>query len=192
MLRPGGLAAALLRLHPLRSCLAAFSSLVPRAYRDRPLARRLVGAAAIATASAAALAGCGGGARSPTLASLPLVPGAHVVTNVRRCDQGSKPYCALELVVADSHYESSRALVLAERNLLRASHWTGASAQTADELADESPGHKLRVTYATAYGDLKGINLGWIQRTRQIQRSLSAQMFAGATAMSAQIQSGSE
>lgn len=148
--------------------------------------------AVIATALAVVLAGCGGGARSPKLGSLPLVPGAHVVTNVRRCDGGSKPYCALELVVADPRYGSSRALVVAERNLLRASHWTGASAQTADELADESPGHKLRVTYATAYGDLKGIDLGWIERTGQIQHSLSAQMFAGATAMSAQIQIGSE
>jgi hypothetical protein len=125
------------------------------------------------------------------LESLPLVPGAHVVTSVRLCDQGSKPYCALELVVADPRYASSRELVLAERDLLRGRDWTGASPQTADQLADESPGNRLRITYATAYGDLKGIDLGWIQRTPQVQQSLSNQMFAGAPAMSAQLQIGS-
>ena len=82
--------------------------------------------------------------------------------------------------------------MLAERNLLRAHDWTGASAQTADQLADESPGNKLRITYATAYGDLKGIDFNWIQRTREIQRSLSAEMFAGTPAMSAQLQIGSQ
>jgi hypothetical protein len=143
-------------------------------------------------AAAVVLAGCGGGARSPKLESLPLVPGAHVVTQVRLCDQGSKPYCALELVVADPRYTSSRELVVAERNLLRGRGWTGANAQTADELADESPGDKLRITYATAYGDLKGIDLAWIQRTKQLQKSLSRQMFAGTPSMSAQLQIGSQ
>lgn len=94
--------------------------------------------------------------------------------------------------MADPRYPSSNAFVLGERNLLRAHGWTGASPQTADELADESPGHELRVTYATAYGDLKGIALGWIQRTRHIQRSLSSQLFAGTPAMSAQLQAGSQ
>lgn len=115
-----------------------------------------------------------------------------MVTKVRLCDQGAKPYCELQLVVAAPHYGSSRLLVLAERNLLRAHDWTGASAQTADQLADESPGNKLRVTYATAYGDLKGIDFNWIQRTRTIQQSLSAQMFAGTPAISAQLQIGSQ
>lgn len=152
----------------------------------------MIQAAAIAGGSLVLLAGCGSGARSPKLAAVPLVPGAHVVTNVRLCDQGAKPYCELELVVAAPHYGSSRLLVLAERNLLRAHDWTGASPQTADQLADESPGNKLRITYATAYGDLKGIDLGWIQRTSEVQRSLAAQMFAGTPAMSAQLQIGSQ
>ncbi len=143
-------------------------------------------------ACAVLVAACGGAIRRPRVALLPLVPGAHVVTNVRVCDKGAKPYCALELVVADSHYPSSRQLVVAEQSLLRARKWTASSAQTADELANESPGHKLRVTYATAFGDLKGIDLGWIGRTQQVQQSLSHQMFAGNAAMSAQLQAGSE
>ncbi len=146
----------------------------------------------LSLACAVLLTACGGAVRRPRVALLPLVPGAHVVTNVRVCDKGAKAYCALQLVVADTRFQSSRQLVLAEQNLLRAHKWTAASAQTADELANESPGNKLRVTYATAFGDLKGIDLGWIGRTQQVQQSLSHQMFAGNAAMSAQLQAGSE
>lgn len=150
-------------------------------------------AGAVAVGSAIVLAGCGGGGtRSPNLALLPLVSGAHVASNVRVCDQGAHPYCALELVVTDPHYSSPRDLVLAERNLLRAHKWTGSNAATGDELADESPGHKVRITYATPYGDLKDIDLGWVQRGWRTQRALSAQMFAGAVAMSAELQVGSQ
>jgi hypothetical protein len=59
-------------------------------------------------------------------------------------------------------------------------------------MADESPGNDLRLTYATAYGDLHDIEFGWVQRTRQTQEALSKQMFAGAIAMSAQLQVGSQ
>lgn len=82
--------------------------------------------------------------------------------------------------------------MLAERAVLRAHGWTGASPQTGDEQADESPGHTYRVTYATAFGDLKGIDLGWIDRTRQVQQSLSSELFAGTPAMSADLQIGSQ
>ena len=160
--------------------------------KRRSLARRALCAAALAVGSVVVLSGCGGGARSPKLTSLPIVSGAHVVSSVHVCDQGANHYCALELVVTDPHYASPRLLVLAERKLLRAQGWSGASAQTGDELADESPGNKLRITYATAYGDLHNIDLGFVQRTRQTQRALSTQMFAGATAMSAELQIGSQ
>jgi hypothetical protein len=149
-------------------------------------------AVGLVLACAVLLTACGGAVRRPRVALLPLVPGAHVVTSVRVCDKGATPYCALQLVIADSRYASSRQLVLAEQHLLRAHKWSGASGQTADELANESPGDKLRVTYATAFGDLKGVDLGWIGRTQQVQRSLSRQMFAGIAAMSAQLQAGSE
>lgn len=138
------------------------------------------------------LSGCGGSNRNPQLGSLPLTRGAHVVSKVRVCDRGSNHYCALELVLVDSHYASPRDFVLGESKLLRAHGWSGASAQTGDELADESPGNKLRLTYATAYGDLHDIEFGSVQRTRQTQEALSSQMFAGAVAMSAQLQVGSQ
>ena len=149
-------------------------------------------AAAIVVGSVVVLSGCGGSDRIPKLASLPVVRGAHVVSKVRVCDKGSNHYCALELVLTDSHYATPRDLVLAESELLRAHGWSGASAQTGDEMADESPGNDLRLTYATAYGDLHDIEFGWVQRTRQTQEALSKQMFAGAIAMSAQLQVGSQ
>jgi hypothetical protein len=151
-----------------------------------------VQAAAIMAGSAVMLAGCGGSDRVPKLASLPVVRGAHVVSKIRVCDKGANHYCALELVLTDPRYASPRDLVLAESELLRAHGWSGASAQTGDELADESPGNDLRLTYATAYGDLHDIEFGWVQRTRRTQEALSKQMFAGATAMSAQLQVGSQ
>ena len=115
-----------------------------------------------------------------------------MVADVKRCDKGANPYCALELVVVDGRYRSSRSLVLAERNLLRRGGWSGASPQTGEELADESPGHSLRITYATAFVDLKGIDLGWIQRSHTVQRSLSRQLLAGTPAMSALVAIGSQ
>jgi hypothetical protein len=154
--------------------------------------RPIFAALALAIASTTLLVGCGGGSHTPHLSSLPLVPGARVVTNVRRCDRGANPYCTLELVVVDSSYASSRSFVLAERDLLKGHGWSGASPQTADELADTSPGNKLRITYASAYVDLKGVDLGWIQRSPAVQRSLSRQLFVGSPAMSALLQPGSQ
>jgi hypothetical protein len=148
--------------------------------------------AAIVVGSVVALSGCGGSERSPKLSSLPVVRGAQVVSKVRVCDKGANHYCALELVLTDPHYASPRDLVLAESKLLRSHGWSGASAQTGDELADESPDNKLRLTYATAYGDLHDIEFGWVQRTHRTQEALSKQMFAGAIAMSAQLQVGSQ
>ncbi len=118
--------------------------------------------------------------------------GARVVANSRQCDQGANPYCALELVVVDPSYSSARSFVLAERDLLKGHGWTGASPQTADELADESPGHRLRITYATALVDLKGVDLGWIDRSTAVQRSLAKQLFARNPTMSALVQVGSQ
>jgi hypothetical protein len=160
--------------------------------KRRSLAGRAVWTAALAIGSAVVLSGCGNGARSPKLASLPMVAGAHVVSNVHICDKGSNAYCALELVFTDPHYASSRDFVLGERKVLKSHGWTGATPPTGDELADESPGHKLRITYDTAYGDMKDIDMGWIQRTRRTQEVLSTQMFAGAIAMSVELQIGSQ
>ena len=137
------------------------------------------------------LAGCGGRTGSPKLSSLPLVSGTQVVKQVSRCNRGSNAYCAIELVVVGSKFASSRSLVLAERDQLRREGWIGASPYTGVELADESPHHKLRVTYATAADDLQGVELGWIQRPWPIIASLDGSLFQRASAMSVLLEVGS-
>jgi hypothetical protein len=137
------------------------------------------------------LSGCGGSTRSPQLSSLPLAPGAQVMTNVRQCNGGSNAYCSLELVVLGPKYPSSRALVLAERDRLRAEGWIGASPTTGDQLANESPHNKLRVTYATAFEDLKGADIGWITRSWPTVSALDQTLFNRAVAMSLLLEIGS-
>jgi hypothetical protein len=139
------------------------------------------------------LAGCGSraGAGSPTLDQLPLVPGAKVVEQATQCDKGANAFCTLEVVVVDPRYKSSEDLVNAEHRVVHGAGWAGLGADTGDERAAESPHHKLRVTYATAYGDLKGIDLGWIHRSSKIARALSRTLFDHASAMSVQLDPGS-
>ena len=149
----------------------------------------MVGLAAVAAATA--LSACGDGARTPSLGKLPLVPGASVVKTVRVCDAGANAFCAYDLVVVDGHYPSSRALVLAQRDRLRRDGWFGASPDTGVELADESPGHALRVTYATALEDLKGIDLGWIRRPQSIALTLDHALFGRVPTMSVLLETGS-
>lgn len=160
---------------------------------DPMAARRVVTGLAVVAAIAAALAGCGSGGaeRSPELSSLPLAPGARVMTNVRQCNQGSNAYCAIELVVLGPSYPSSRDLVLAERDRLRAAGWIGASPTTGDQLANESPKDKLRVTYATAFQDLKGADLGWITRSWPTISALDLTLFSRRAAMSLLLEVGS-
>lgn len=140
----------------------------------------------------AALSGCGRGGehRSPDLAGLPLVNGAKVVTRVQRCDRGANAYCAIQLVVVGSRYRTSTDLVRSERAHLGKLGWTTVNGDTGDERAAESPGHKLRLTYSTAYGDLRGIDLGWIKRPRRIALALSHALFYRASAMSLMLEAG--
>jgi hypothetical protein len=135
----------------------------------------------------ALLAGCGPGGTgsAPTANQLPLVPGAKIVAQAQRCDKG-----ATELVVVASQYRTSEALVSAEHRLVHSAGWRGVTADTGDERAAESPGHKYRVTYATASGDLKGIDLGWIHRSKRIAYALSRQLFAHSSAMSVLLEAG--
>jgi hypothetical protein len=138
-----------------------------------------------------AVAGCGaGGMRTPRLSSLPLVDGARVAAQEQVCDKGANPYCALDLVLIDPRYKSSNDLLSAERRELRKHGWTGANADTGDERAADSPGHKLRATYATAYGDLKGIDFVWIKRPRSIELALSRTMFDRVPAISVMLEIG--
>lgn len=141
---------------------------------------------------AALVGGCGagGGTHSPNVTKLPLAPGAQVVAQIRSCDRGANAYCALELVVVDRQYTTSADLVSGERAQLRHNGWTSSSGDTGDERAADSPGHQLRVTYATATRDLLGIELGWIKRSHKIAVALSHTLFERVPAMSVMLELG--
>jgi hypothetical protein len=153
-------------------------------------AGRVVVAVALA---AGALAGCGGngGDRTPDLGKLPLSPGSRIVARVRQCDAGANAYCAVELVVVDPAWHDSGSLVFAEKRILAHHGWTADRGAIGDEHAAESPGDKLRVTYASAYGDLKDIELGWIKRSHAISVALSHTLFDRSAAMSVMLEIGS-
>jgi predicted small lipoprotein YifL len=153
------------------------------------IARRL--GALLCAATLLTLAGCGqssGG--TPDVGKLPLPPGAQISLRVERCDKGANAFCAWELVVTSSRARNSEELFKAQHALLLKSGWTGANADTGEQHAADSPGHKLRVTYATAFGDLKGIDLGWIKRSRKVTLALSRALFAHTAAMSMLLESG--
>ena len=147
----------------------------------------------VAAVSAALLiAGCGSAAsRTPALSSLPLVPGARIVSQARQCDPGTNSYCALILVLAAPRFRSSSDLLEAQHRRLRTAGWSSAAGDTGEQRAAESPGNKLRVTYATADGDLKGVDLGWIQRPRKITLALSRALFDRLPALSVMLELGS-
>ena len=140
----------------------------------------------------AGLAGCGQHATtpSPTLSQLPLVGGASIVTQVRECDKGANAFCAIALVVVDPQSKSSIDLVKAERRRLKVSGWSGVAPDDGQQRAAESPGQKLRITYATAAADLLGIDLEWIKRPRPITMSLARAMFDRSAAMSILLEAG--
>ncbi len=151
---------------------------------------RVIAATACATAGATLLAGCAGGDRSPTLSQLPLVAGTHVVAMQRVCDRGENAYCALELVVTARGYASVGALRRAEHQLLAHRHWTTVDAPIGQELAADSPGDHLRVTYAAASDELEAIDLGWIKRARKITLTLSREILDHAAALAVLLQLG--
>jgi hypothetical protein len=153
--------------------------------------RRAV-AAVVAAGAVGALAGCGGnqGYRVPPLGQLPLAPGSHVVAQVRKCDKGQNAYCAVELVVVNRGYANSWALVAGEQRSLSQHGWSQTHADTGDEHAAQSPGHKLRVTFATAMGDLKDVELGWITRSNAISVALSHTIFERSPAISLMLELG--
>ena len=113
-----------------------------------------------------------------------------MVAQVRDCDGGANAFCAIELVIVDHRYKTSSELVDGEHSQLRKHGWTGGQGDTGEQKAADSPGHKLRVTYATASGDLRGVDLGSIQRPRRITLALSKVMFDQAPAMSILLEVG--
>ncbi len=150
--------------------------------------------AALALAALAlALAGCGrsSSSSSPGLTAVPLAGGTQVVAHVRRCDRGANPYCAVQLVLVGPAYRSSAALLSGERRRLLSLGWGPGNGDTGDERAADSPGHTLRLTYATAALDLKDIDLGWIRRSRLIATALSQELFTRTPALSLMLETGS-
>jgi hypothetical protein len=110
---------------------------------------------------------------------------------VHQCDKGAAGFCAYELVVVAPGYSSSMALLESERRHLLKMGWSGAAPDTGQQRAAESPGHKLRLTYATAYGDLLGWDFGWIKRPWPIVRALDRAMWNRASALSLMLETGS-
>lgn len=143
-------------------------------------------------ASCTGLAACGGGSAqpSPRLAALPLVKGTRVVAQAKRCDPGANAYCALEVVLVAPHYRTSLDLLKGEEDHLAAVGWAATQGDTGAQRAAVSPGNKLRVTYATADGDLKGIDLGWIKRPRSIELALSRALFDRSSTISVMLEAG--
>jgi hypothetical protein len=157
-----------------------------------PLARlaRLAGLAVLALLAGALISGCGAGDRVPSLKRLPLVQGGRVTTQLRSCNPGANAYCAIELVVVGTNYPSAQALVKAESRLLHRRGWHHANAPVGQEIGATSPGDRLRVTYATASGELEAIDLGWIKRPRALTLTLSRALFAHTSAMAVVLQVG--
>jgi hypothetical protein len=147
--------------------------------------RRATAAGLAALGLGAGIAACGSsGTHTPKLSQLPLVAGAHMVVQTTECDPGTNAYCGVQFVLYDRRYANSEALLKAERDALHAHGWTDANADIGPESAADSPGHKLHLTYATAGGELDGIDFGWIKRPRRVTLALSNSIFAHTPALS--------
>jgi hypothetical protein len=120
-----------------------------------------------------------------------MVSGTRVLTKVRSCDPGVHPYCALQVIVVGDQHQTSQELRKTYRQNLLKLGWTTTKGPDGNETAADSPGHELRLTFATAYEDLLGIDSNWIQRTREISHSLSSVMFDGSPALSIMLLRGS-
>jgi hypothetical protein len=155
------------RLPPVPACLAALACLV--------------------------VTGCGGGAnpRLIGLGNVPLPSGARVTTHVLSCDHGANPYCSVQLVVVGARNQTSTDLLTAEEDRLAKLGWTSTQGAYGKEQAADSPGHGLRLSYATAYDDLLGVDSNWIKRRRSVAQALGATLFDRAPAISLMLQRGS-
>ena len=153
-------------------------------------AARGAGAAALALA----LGGCASGSPPgrPAAHAVPLVARTAIVAQARVCDRGSHSYCAREFVLASPHHLlDAGVLKVAERTLLHNSGWRRTEGQTYDEFAADSPGDRLRITYATAEQDLLAIDERRIDRPPRIVRALAETLFAREPAISVIVQAGS-
>lgn len=149
----------------------------------------LIAMAAVAVAIVAT--GRGGTPRAIGPRNVPMLVGTRVMTEVRSCDRGAGAYCALQVVVVGARYGSSSALRLAYAELLAKRRWTTAKGPVDAETAADSPGHELRLTYATAYAELTDIDVGSVQRTAEISHALSDTIFDRSPALSLMLTRGS-
>ena len=156
-------------------------------YSRRPTPR-VLSALAIAL-PALALAGCGQGS-SIGAPKLPLVTGAQVVQQARTCDKGQHVFCGLYLVVSDPLYRGSQALMSAERRHLQALGWSVGQGTIGQEQSAVSPDNSYRLTYATSDGELRAIDLGWVQRPSAVSLALAHAMFDRTAALEITVGAG--
>jgi hypothetical protein len=147
--------------------------------------------AGLAVAVIVVATGRGGTPREVGLTNIPMPPGTRVMTKVRSCDRGADSYCALQVVIVGDRYRTSEALRQTYGAQLLKLGWTTTKGPDGNETAADSPGHELRLTFATAYEDLLGIDSNWIQRTPTISHSLSSAMFDRAPTLSLMLLRGS-
>lgn len=135
------------------------------------------------------LAGCGQGTRLEN-AQVPLVAGARVLQQIRRCDDGSHVFCALDMVVTDPYFQNGGQLLVSERRYLRHLGWSLEEGEIGQERSAISPGHRFRIIYATAAGELLALDLGWVQRPPPIALTLSRTLFDRQAAISLRVEAG--
>jgi hypothetical protein len=148
-------------------------------------------AAMLAVAIVVVATGRGGTQREIGITNIPMPPGTRVMTTVRSCDRGVHSYCALQVVIVGDRYRTSEGLRQIYGAQLHKLGWTTTKGPDGNETAADSPGHELRLTFATAYEDLLGIDSNWIQRTPTISHSLSSAMFDRAPTLSLMLLRGS-
>jgi hypothetical protein len=148
-------------------------------------------AVVVAVAVVIVATGRGGTPRAIGLQNIPVVPGTRVMATVRSCDRGADPYCSLQVVLVGTRRQSSAALRATYGQRLLKLGWTTTRGPDGNETGADSPGHELRLTFATAYEDLLGIDSNWIQRTAAISHALSSTMFDRAPALSVMLLRGS-
>jgi hypothetical protein len=147
--------------------------------------------AGVIVALSLSVAGCGqsAGRRRPSVDRVPLIPRTHVFAQITRCDPGANSYCAVQFVVT-GRYGSADAMLKRERKYLQSLGWGLVNAQTGDEHAAESSGHRFHLVFATAPLDLKDWDLGWIKRSRMIARAMAQTMINRQPALSLMLESG--
>ena len=92
--------------------------------------------------------------------------------------------------MVNHRFTSSGAFVASEDRLLQQLHWKSNAGDDGDEVARNSPGTTLRITFATAVDDLIGIDERWIKRSWPIEWTLAQTMFNRTPAMSILLEAG--